>query len=61
MYENKIPIYIDWGETFAKLNNIVEYPTLIVLKHDNDSTYEVGRISGEYSNHLWKKLLILIK
>tara|TARA_B100000902_G_C27308707_1_gene917090 strand:- start:75 stop:557 length:483 start_codon:yes stop_codon:yes gene_type:complete len=61
MYENRIPIYIDWGEKFAELNNIIEYPTLIILKHDNDNTYEVGRITGEYSNNLWKKLLILIK
>ena len=54
-------LFILIGETFAELNNVVEYPTLIILKHDNDNTYEVGRISGEYSNNSLKKLLILMK
>tara|TARA_B100001250_G_C19686262_1_gene738179 strand:+ start:685 stop:1143 length:459 start_codon:yes stop_codon:yes gene_type:complete len=48
--EMRIPIFIDWDETFAKANNINLYPTIILIKTENQHTTELGRVFGEYSN-----------
>jgi len=48
--EMRIPIFIDWEETFAKENNINLYPTIIWIKTENENTIELGRVFGEYSN-----------
>ncbi len=57
MYESKIPIFIDWGEEFAKLNGINSYPTVIIIKHDRKKSYEVGRIVGKLNTNTWKTYL----
>ena len=46
----RVPIFIDWEENFAKANNINLYPTIILIKTENENTTELRRVFGEYSN-----------
>tara|TARA_B100001996_G_C18661257_1_gene593200 strand:- start:1602 stop:2066 length:465 start_codon:yes stop_codon:yes gene_type:complete len=48
--EMRVPIFIDWEENFAKANNINLYPTIILIKTENENTTELRRVFGEYSN-----------
>ena len=49
MYENTVPIYIDWNEKFALKNKINEYPTILAVTYKDGNLIEIGRITGKYT------------
>lgn len=58
LFENKIPVFIDWDERFSKSNHISDYPTVLLIRSVGDSgdLLEVSRVSGNYEAYKWNEL-----